>query len=254
MSIYLYDKNVHIIMDKNSTLLKRIEGVFLHGISLNDWYPCWNLSLCGWISSPDFTAIADQGIAEKHTSLRDIEIQQLKDGNIPSGVLTPRSIWYVWAYAIIISGGNVGIGRYDTYFFDEDDRQKILEMGDIELKFEEERRRISPESASRLCSLYVADNSEFGKHHIIEMFDEDTYIFEVTIPCALRFSKVDTKWFEKYRNDPNPEYIEKYWKSIPYDEDVPTWEYLVEGMIKVNNLEDIEHIRKNGVKPTNSIL
>ena len=74
-------------------------------------------------------------------------------------------------------------------------------------------------------------------------------IIEVTIPQAFRFNKVDVTWFDNYCEEPKAKYIENYWKSVPYDKDVPTWEYLVEGFIKIKDPRDLEYIRKYGAKP-----
>lgn len=48
---------------------KPYPGTYLHGININDWYPCWNLSLSGSLFSPDYVAQVDSAISQLHTSL-----------------------------------------------------------------------------------------------------------------------------------------------------------------------------------------
>jgi hypothetical protein len=38
-------------------------GDFIHGIDLNNWYPCHNLALDGRLYSPDFAALRDPGLS-----------------------------------------------------------------------------------------------------------------------------------------------------------------------------------------------
>ncbi|ODH03266.1 hypothetical protein A4S05_19680 [Nostoc sp. KVJ20] len=54
--------------------IKPYPGDFIHGINLNDWYPCWNLALCGRLYSPDFAALCDPGLAESHRCVKDLSI------------------------------------------------------------------------------------------------------------------------------------------------------------------------------------
>ena len=230
---------------------KEIHGVFLHGIDLGNWYPCWNIPLIGGLMSSDYAAYIDPGLSAVHKSIRDIEIHQLKmEPSSIKGVLSPREMSFIIPAAMIRRGYRVGIGLHDTNWLSERDIARILRISDIELAFEDARRKILPQAASRLCSLFLAENTEDGRNHIKTMFPHaDLHIIEVTIPKAFRFNKVDFTWFDNYSEEPKAEYIENYWKSIPYDENVPTWEYLVEGFIKIIKPKDLEYIHKYGVKP-----
>jgi hypothetical protein len=119
-------------------------------------------------------------------------------------------------------------------------------LGDIELAFEEARRQLLPDGASRLASLYLADDSDIGRAHVWTMLGADVLILRVTIPLALRVSQVDTQWFDLYCHDPRPEYIENYWSSAPCNSAAPTWEYLIDGIIEADDLEGLAHIRAFG--------
>jgi hypothetical protein len=134
----------------------------------------------------------------------------------------------------------------NTKWLPPQDLDKILQLGDIELSFEEGRRRLLPDGASRLASLYLADDSELGRAHVRDMLGPDVLILRVAIPLALRVSQVDTRWFDLYCHDPKPEYIENYWSSVAFDPAAPTWEFLVDGMIEVDDPKGLAHIRELG--------
>ena len=142
----------------------------------------------------------------------------------------------------------MGIRSENTRWLPKPNLDKILRLGDIELSFEEVRRRILPDGASRLASLYVADDSDVGRAHVRSMLGADIHILAVTIPLSLRVTKVDTKWFELYCHDPKPQYIEKYWSSEQCNAAAPTWEYLGDGMIEADPAS-LEHVRKFGARP-----
>ncbi len=226
--------------------LRPYPGRFAHGVNVGDWYCCWNLALAGRLWSPDFAALTDPGLAAAHQPLRDVPIHVLRTTGVPLGVPTPRATWYVWAAAWVRRGGHGGIGTEDPKWLPRAELDQILRLGDIELAFEEARRSLLPDGASRLASLYLADDSDVGRAHIRVMLGSDILILRVTIPLALRVSRVDTKWFDLYCHDPKPEYIENYWLSRPFDPETPTWEYLVDGMIEVDDPDGLAHIRDYG--------
>jgi hypothetical protein len=223
-------------------------GRFIHGIDLGDWYPCWNLALAGRLWSPDSMALIDPGLAASHQPLRDVPIDVLSTTGVPQGVPTPRATWYVWAAAWVRQGGHVGIDAANTRWLPQDKLERILRLGDIELAFEEARRRQLPEGPSRLASLYLADDSDQGRAHVRRMLGT-VFILRVTVPWALRVARVDTKWFDLYCQESKTEYLQNYWASVAFDTTSASWEYLVDGMIQVSDPADIEYIRKFGAGP-----
>jgi hypothetical protein len=202
-------------------------GRFIHGIDLGDWYPCWNLALAGRLWSPDYMALIDPGLASSHQPLRDVPIDVLRTTGAPQGVPTPRATWYVWAAAWVRQGGHVGIGTENTRWLPQDKLERILRLGDVELAFEEARRRHLPEGPSRLASLYLADDSDQGRAHVRRMLGT-VFILRVTVPWALRVARVDTKWFDLYCQESKTEYLQNYWVSVAFDATSASWEYLVE--------------------------
>lgn len=221
-------------------------GHYSHGINIRDWYPCWNLALDGCLRSPDFAAHCDPGLAAVHTSIRDIPIKSLRKFGTSHGVLSPRASWYVWAAAVVRNRGHIEIGLHNPTQLSRDDLERIVRIGDIELEFEAFRRDINPDAPSRLSSLYAADDTSLGHAHIRQMLGPQALILRVSIPAALRVTKVDTAWFDRYVDNPNPEFIRQYWRSVPSFQDCTTWEYLIDGMIQVDDPDGLAYIRKHG--------
>ncbi len=220
---------------------------YLHGIDLTNGYPVHNLSLSGHIMSPDYLARQDPGVGSIHRSLRDVPIETLMNGDFPSGMVTPRSANTIFKASLIRRTGGVGIGVTNTQWATDDEVEDILRNAKVELEFERIRRINAPQAASRLASLWVAEDSPVGESHIRRMLGQNVYIASVDIPDALRITKVDTGWFDRYCEYPKEEYIQKYWSSDPYTA-VPRWEFLVEGTLRLIEPRQLEYIRKFGAK------
>ena len=235
-----------LTLGKMNAPVQPFPGRVIHGLSLGDWYPCWNLSLSGRLWSPDLLAQCDPGIAASHVSLRDVPIDQLRIVGTPQGVPTPRATWYVWAAAWIRRGGHVGIGMDRPKWTTPDEASRLLRIGDMELEFERVRRSVAPTAASRLASLYVAEDSEIGRAHVRQMLGADVMILQVSIPLAIRVTRVDTAWFDLYAAEGKEEHIIHYWSGHPLDESCPTWEYLVEGAVEAVDPEELEFVRARG--------
>jgi hypothetical protein len=221
-------------------------GVYIHGISLSDFLPCWNLSLAGQIMSSEFAAICDSNLAVRQTSIRNSKLSNLKTPQFAFGVVTPRAAQFVCTAAIIRAGGHVGIGVESTRWLPRDEMDRILRIGDMEIAFEEMRRAITPNAASRLCCLWVAEDTDIGQAHVRSMLGVDVFLLRVLIIAAIRVTKTDSRWFDAYAAEPRDEYIANYWNGVPYEVHVPTWEYLVEGVITVIDDAALAHVREHG--------
>lgn len=201
---------------------RSIQGIYYHGISHGSYYGWYaeqmimanlRLGAPGFLPSPNYCAYLDPEFARHHISIRDQEINDLMRNGQTHGGLTPRAI-----------------GRLNNA------------PDSIELDFEAKRRLVSPESPSRLECLYVADN----ENTIRQIFpnDQNLIILKVIIVEALRFKKADYKWIDRYRDETNLQYIEDYWLSRQCDEGVNNWEYLVDGLIMVDDPEGIGALRQ----------
>ncbi|MFX0200220.1 MAG: hypothetical protein ACFFCW_29220 [Candidatus Hodarchaeota archaeon] len=226
-------------------------GRFIHGVDLTNGYPCWNLSLSGQLFSPDFVAAVDPGVAACHKSIRDFDMALLEKGYTPQGAYTPRGVWFIEAAARIRMGDHERWKGQSAYHFSKNETNRILKMGDVELAFERDRRRIAPDAVSRLSCLYLAEDSETGRAHLKRMLGSNIHILRVAIPYALRVSKCDTGWFDAYWESGDRQYIENYWKGIPFDSNRPTWEFLVDGVIEADDPEGMKYLREHGVNIAN---
>lgn len=215
--IYRTFKNMQIPRDPT----KVVPGTFYHGIVHGSYYGWYaeemikrNLGQGNPIvlASPNYAAYLSPDYAAHHVRIRDQDIEDLRSRGQRQGGITPRAI------------------------------ERLNNVPDqIELEFEVGRRRISPESPSRLECLYVADNRDT----IRQMFSDDTnlIILKASIIEALRSRKADYKWCEIYYDEKNPQYIENYWRSLPYDNGVNNWEYLVDGLIMVDDPDGLRTLR-----------
>ena len=231
----------------DGTTLKPYPGDFIHGVDLNDGYPCWNLSLSGKLYSPDYVAAVDQGVYDCHKSIRDTDIELIEKGYTPQGAVTPRGVWFIQA------SRQIRLGEYDKWsttsptHLSENDSEQIVKFGQVEIDFERRRREVAPDAVSRLSCLYVADNDEFGRGHLKRMLGYDIHILRVRVPLAIRVSRCDTKWFDEYWDNKDIKAIDNYWSGICRDSGNPSWEYLVDGMIEVNDPDGMKYLLSNGV-------
>jgi len=117
------------------------------------------------------------------------------------------------------------------------EEEDLVKWADIELAFEEKRRSTPNFPPSRLSALYLAEDSESGIANIKQMFN-GLSIFRVEILNEYQIHKADVRWYEEYGNCYEVQYISNYWAGVPYDNENPRWEYLLEGTISF--IEQIE--------------
>ena len=161
-------------------------GEFLHGFSLLDFFPCWNLSLDGRLRASEFVRLIQSGFTESEDSPRSVPMDSLRRGFPNLGFCTPRAGMYVAVAAMIRAGLEVGYGIENTRWMLNKEKDRILRISEIELAFEDIRRRYSPRSASRLCCLWVAESTEKGELHIRDMLGESVFLLKVHIEAAAR--------------------------------------------------------------------
>jgi hypothetical protein len=224
---------------------KGVPGIFYHHIDLKDkfgWFPVQQLADAGMIQTPDYVASWDPGFAATTPSIHEIGIDDLRSGAIKLGGVTPTAGDFI-CRASDIRNGSLKIS--------EEEKAVIFKRCDIELEFEEGRRKYAPQAASRLNCLYVLDN----RRNIEVMFGRkpDRLVLRVKIAEALRFTKADFRWYNTYwkiRQSEEPQItkmencIRNYWLSHPFEIGSNTWEYLVDGLLKLYDSKDIESIRK----------
>ena len=233
---------------------KEVSGTFYLYINPGNqrwlWYPILQISENNCLQSPDYISSWDSNFAEKHISIRNIEIEELRIGTKCIGGLTPTAGDYI-LLAQKLRRGIKGLRV---------DKSEILRRSEIELKFEEGRRIYAPNAVSRLNCIYLADSNVVLQRMFKDSFSKD-FVFRVRIKQRMNCSKVDVEWYHKYWDacfassddedywsmDKN-ECIKNYWTSCPYDENVNNWEYLIDGMVGLENPQDMKRIqamRKN---------
>lgn len=224
---------------------------FWHAINLNDRFaePLIRQILTlrrAW--SPDCLARLNPGLKKAHHSIRDADILDLrfKAFEYP-GIPTPGAGTAIWLGSMLRAGNTLYLGARNPKPLPQNEIDYALMKSDIEIKFEEARRRIAPNAVSRLNCLYVADDLEVIRS--IPGFDLKASVLKVRIAKGSLVSRVDMSWFDDFchaynYNESNvAEYdyfTNNYWMGHPHKRS--KWEYLVDGMIEVvdglDNLRD----------------
>lgn len=220
---------------------------FIHGVDLENWHLCWNLSLNGQLISPNYLAVIDSGIAAVQKPIEVFSIDELKLGDCQVGVITPRSALVLVKAAVLRSGQKMANGYGEVINISGDERSRILKMSDVELRFEEVRRNQYPDKVSRLSCLWVAERTNDGLAHLKQMFGPKIYIADVRIAAALKLTRADTYWFDEYWTHGQEEAIQRYWQG---DASLgnPTWEYLLDGALALEDQSQLDYIKANGQK------
>lgn len=218
---------------------------FIHAIDLRNWFPCYNLALNGRLCSPNALALIDEGVREQHQSIAETPIEDLAQGLHPPTAATPRAISDVIRAGILRSGQQIVNGYDQEEIMSEETRHDALRCSDVELLFEEVRREVAPNSPSRLSCLYLADCTEEGEIMLRNMLGCNVYVLQVRPVQTLGLVKVDSAWFDGYFESQDIEYARNYWRGLEKPEG-GKWEYLFDGIIEVEDSEQIEYIRKNG--------
>jgi len=220
-------------------------GAYLHAVNLQDMARWNNFVLAGWHVAPGWAAI-DPAFAG-YESVRDVSMERLRD-DPPLNVTSAFSADRVYSAAIIRRGGHIGRGIDDTTWLTSDEEAELLRKGDIELVFEAGRRHVAPEAASRLASLFVADDTPEGERNLRKMLGGsfDLWLLRVEIPAAIRFTRADTRWLDAYWEHPREECVTKYWSEKPFPAKGDRWEYLVEGVLRMVSKKQLAKLRRAG--------
>ena len=131
-----------------------------------------------------------------------------------------------------------------------DGEAHTIKIADLEIEFEKGRRIYNYGAPSRLSCLYLAEDDFDSRMMLRNMFVNvfsRPKIINVDILNKMELVQVDHCWIDKYFEESKEENIKNYWSGIAYDEDDPSWEYLLEGtiiMTDTNQMEEIDnHVR-----------
>ncbi len=196
--------------------------------------------------TPDYCARRDVGIWEKHHSMREIGIQELMfNAHNYSGIPTPGAGTAIYMGSLLRAGLSLGIGAIRPKPLSKDRKDYALWKSEVELRFEEIRRRIAPDAVSRLNCLYLADDIEVIKS--IPQFDPKSPVVKVRIRENSWVTKADMNWFDDFCNSYRQgdtghceKYAMNYWMRYPHKSGNCRWEYLIDGVIEVvGGLDDL---------------
>jgi hypothetical protein len=216
---------------------RAIPGTFYHGILKNNeniFFPKTVISDSGIFITPNYAIYLDQGLRAQCKRIGDFTVEELRM-NPEIGALTPMAGEY------IIRGSYLKKEGYHLFKDVEgsqvqaspEEEQYIRKRSDVEIEFESGRRNISPDSVSRLECIFAAKSME----NIKRMFGRSSrlVILDVEIIEALNCSRVDSRWFEEYFEVQDYAFIENYWSGLQHSDGIDTWEYLIDGAIRVKN-------------------
>lgn len=217
---------------------------FVHGIRAENWVACWNMHLEGAMSGIDFM----NEVVFGRPGAREVSIDDLRAG-LFDGALSPRMMLLREA-AVVRKGDVIGWGAPPYPFVEVSAREqeRVVRQADLELRFEEARRELSPGAPSRVGCLFLAEATSTGRTMVSRILRHEAFLMEVKIVACLRLSRVDSRWLE---GQPGEKEIAGYWSGQPRDE-TPIWEFLLDGAIKCTNEDEFARLsdwgREAGVR------
>ncbi|HEY8900589.1 MAG TPA: hypothetical protein VIM61_09270 [Chthoniobacterales bacterium] len=219
---------------------------YLHGIKIANGAACDKWAEKGEVMSSEFEAITSSELFFKQRGIRNAPFDLLRQPSFTPGLTTPRASFVVSQAAHARAG--IPFKLPNGREVNVAGNARLIDLGEVELAFEEMRRALFPNAPSRLCCLWVAEANDAGKKHIIQMLakgDADKmFVFPVIVVHERTPAKVETFWFNEYYATRDRSCIERYWAGEPRpDGEEPTWEILIEGKLFMIYNEDIEHVR-----------
>jgi hypothetical protein len=126
----------------------------------------------------------------------------------------------------------------------KEERERILRIADRELMYEEVRREVASESASRLACIWLAEDNVEGRNLVWQLKGNGAFVLSVRVLAAARWTRVDARWLE---GDPSKDEIRGYWSGGAKGEN-PLWEFLLEGTIACIDDEELVRLRQHVAK------
>lgn len=175
---------------------------YIHGVRADDdhWTDAWNFSLQGTRGS-----IGLINAAEAHTAPYDVELAVLAGPpqNWPpmflSGFLVTLRLG-----AVVRAGGQIGRGvpPYPTKRATSESEARVLRAADRELALEAGRREHAPSAPSRLCCLWLAEDTVKGRAWVQEMVGPRSFIMQVRVTTEFVSCRCDARWLDRVHADP----------------------------------------------------
>jgi hypothetical protein len=220
-----------------------VERRFIHGVDLDQRQLGWNLSIQPWIASPNCMALLDPGIGTLHRTVDSYPIDYFRAGAAPETALTPRAAAIFFKAEVARRGRFYIEGEDRQTFISEGERARLIKQAEIEVSLEEVRRRVAPGQVSRLSCIWMAERTEAGVQMINEMMGAP-YIVNVVPMRILGLFRADYRWYDAYAEGGAMECAERYWRGEAFN-DEPRWEYLLDGLMRLEREDQWEHIKAN---------
>ena len=217
---------------------------FIYFIDLNEPLVCINLINTNKLTSPSLIHMATYETiypiytVDPDKLLNDLNSTQIGFGS-PRFQIVAMSNWAK-------NGLTIGMGTPNPTFYTQGQIERIHRIAQLEIDFEKGRRKINEIYPSRLSCLYLAEDNYDGRTMLKNMFylKHNSHIAPVSISFQTQFLKVDSKWINYYEKTGDKLAIDNYWNGINFD-NFPEYEYLLEGQIELENLQDKIYIENN---------
>src|SRR4051794_34418487 len=154
---------------------------YIHGVRADDdhWTDAWNFSLAGTRGS-----IGLLNAAESHATPYRVDLRVLAGPPqdwppmFLSGFMTTLRLG-----AIVRAGGRIGCGvpPYLTRWAPYEVQDRVLRNANRELALEAERRRQAPDAPSRLCCLWLAEDTRKGRNWVQAMMGVRSFVMQVKV-------------------------------------------------------------------------
>lgn len=217
---------------------------YIHGVRADDyhWTDAWNFSLVGTRGS-----IGLLNLAEGHLTPYGVDLDVLagSPNDWPPMFLSGFMVTLRLS-AIVRSGGRIGRGvpPYPTRWATDEMQERILRNGNREFALEAGRRRHAPSAPSRLCCLWLAEDTVQGRNWVQAMIGPQSFVMQVRKTIEFASFQSDARWLDRVHADPaDTEAVAGYWSGSALGEG-PLWEHLLEGQIASSDHEELERLRE----------
>ncbi|MEO3402826.1 hypothetical protein AAFN85_02925 [Mucilaginibacter sp. CAU 1740] len=220
------------------------ETKFLHAIDLNNQQTCQFIVQSGSINS-----LMQLGFwTELPMDYYHYSLEELRDNadQIFEKAVSPRGE-IMFLASQLRKGLTLKVGGNPRELTDEA-KEKLLRKSDLELEMERGRRLYKHDAPGRLTCLYFAEDNDEGRANLGRMLAhfKQPYLLDVRVMYpTMADHRVDNRWYEAYADDPKEEYLEKYWVGEPFN-DLPAWEYLLEGSLMVADAKQRRYVELYG--------
>jgi hypothetical protein len=217
---------------------------YVHGVRADDdhWTDAWNFSLAGTRSS-----VGLMNAVESNPTPYDVDLSVLAGSpdEWPPMFLSGFMVTLRMG-AIARAGGRLGRGvaPYTTKWATHESQERVKRNADRELALEAGRRHYAPSAPSRLCCLWLAEDTVPGRAWVQEIVGPQSFLMQIQITRALMLCRCDARWLDQVHTEPSDEEaVAGYWSGQPSGAE-PLWEHLLEGQIEAEDAAELQRLRE----------